>query len=108
MKKKYHVNVSFKWFDLWMGVFVDFPANSIYICLLPMIPIKIWFTEHEICPMCEIETAMEKTAYLDADGWILEWECPECSYNTEDGFPWPFGEETKSAKELEHFGFKVL
>lgn len=105
VKKKYHINISFKWFDFWIGLFVDVPNKSLYVCLIPMFPIKIWITEHEQCPICN--SLMVNTAYLD-EGWILEWECEECGYCTEGGCQWMFGNETKTADDLKKAGFKIL
>lgn len=36
------VKLYFKWFDLWVGAYVDTKAQAIYIQLIPMIGIKIW------------------------------------------------------------------
>ena len=35
------VMVSFKWYDIWIGGFVDIPHNTLYICPIPMIVIRI-------------------------------------------------------------------
>lgn len=32
----------FRWYDLWIGVYVDVPNRTIYVCPLPMIGVKIW------------------------------------------------------------------
>lgn len=31
----------FRWYDLWIGAFVDTAKHAIYICPLPMVGIKI-------------------------------------------------------------------
>lgn len=31
----------FRWYDLWVGVFIDTKTPAIYICPLPMIGVKI-------------------------------------------------------------------
>lgn len=31
----------FRWFDLWVGVYVDRPGKAIYICPLPMVGVRI-------------------------------------------------------------------
>jgi hypothetical protein len=31
----------FRWYDLWIGAYVDTKARTVYICPLPMIGIKI-------------------------------------------------------------------
>src|SRR5688572_15947410 len=106
MKKMYHVSLSFKWFDLWVGVFIDQPGHSVYICLLPMVVMKLWFTEHKICPICE--GPMDKTAFDSGDGLGLEWQCSECDYYTEGGIDWPFGSELLSSGDLERRGYRVI
>ncbi len=31
----------FRWYDLWIGAFVDVPNRTIYICPLPMFGLRI-------------------------------------------------------------------
>ena len=31
----------FRWYDLWIGAYVDVPNRTIYICLLPMFGIRV-------------------------------------------------------------------
>lgn len=31
----------FRWFDLWVGVFVDTEKKAVYICPVPMLGVKI-------------------------------------------------------------------
>jgi len=35
--------LSFKWYDFWVGVFVDVKKKCIYICPLPMVVLKLEF-----------------------------------------------------------------
>lgn len=35
------VTVFFRWYDLWVGVFVDVKSRVIYICPLPMVGVRI-------------------------------------------------------------------
>lgn len=35
------LNFFFRWFDLWVGAYVDLPNRAVYICPLPMLGIKI-------------------------------------------------------------------
>jgi hypothetical protein len=104
--KRYHVILLFKWFDFWLGWYFDQKGKSLYICLLPMLPIKVWYTEHQKCPMCG--SLMHKIAIDTGDGWLLEWECDDCDYSTEDGYPWPYGEEILTGDELWERGFVVV
>jgi hypothetical protein len=31
----------FRWYDLWIGMYIDTKGKAVYICLVPMIGIKI-------------------------------------------------------------------
>lgn len=33
----------FRWYDLWIGAFIDTKKRAIYICPVPMFGIKIWW-----------------------------------------------------------------
>jgi len=35
------VQLQFKWFDLWIGLFIDSKNKVLYMCLIPMVVIKI-------------------------------------------------------------------
>jgi hypothetical protein len=40
------VSLFFRWYDLWIGVYIDRPNQTIYICPLPTLGIKIrWHME---------------------------------------------------------------
>ncbi|MCO5195363.1 MAG: hypothetical protein M9930_19045 [Anaerolineae bacterium] len=32
----------FRWYDLWVGVYVDTASGSVYVCPIPMLGIKVW------------------------------------------------------------------
>lgn len=34
--------VQFKWFDFWVGAYYDVDRCELYVCLVPMLPIKFW------------------------------------------------------------------
>ena len=36
-----NISIKFYWPDLWWGVFFDTEKRAIYVCLIPMFPIKI-------------------------------------------------------------------
>ena len=36
------VSVSFCWYDMWMGAYIDTKGRTLYICLVPCIVIKVW------------------------------------------------------------------
>lgn len=38
--------MSFKWFDLWVGVFVDVAKKVVYVCLVPCVVLKIEWGVH--------------------------------------------------------------
>lgn len=40
-KNKRRVRLFFKWYDIWVGVFIDTKNRFIYICPLPMLVIRI-------------------------------------------------------------------
>jgi hypothetical protein len=35
------IELQWKWYDLWVGVFIDTKSRIVYICLLPTIVVKI-------------------------------------------------------------------
>jgi hypothetical protein len=37
-------SISFKWYDMWVGIYIDRTTHTIYVCPLPMLVI-------EICPI---------------------------------------------------------
>ena len=106
MIKRWHVSIDFKWFDFWVGLFVDRPAKTAYVCLLPTLPIKVWFTNHVRCPDCG--DAMNKSAYDTGDGWGLFWECPTCCSGDGPEIDWPFGDQILSYRDLERFGYDIV
>ena len=103
MKTKLKIEIKFKWYDFWVGWFWDKNSRSLYICLLPMIPIKITSQKLMECPMCG--KAMKKTAYLD-EGWLLSWDCNECAIAEE--IDWPYGNAYMRGSQLEEDGFYVI
>ena len=34
------VEIGFRWYDLWIGAFIDTESRTVYICPLPMVVIK--------------------------------------------------------------------
>lgn len=34
-------NLFFRWFDLWIGAYVDVPGKALYVCPIPMFGIRI-------------------------------------------------------------------
>lgn len=108
MIKKYNFNISFKWFDLWIGVFVDMPGKAVYICPLPMLVLKIWTTDHLACPTCG--KPMDKTAFDTGDGWGLSWACDDCG-DSEILIEWDMdlaGIEYVNERELERRGYRII
>ncbi len=35
------IKLFFRWYDLWIGAYIDKKNRAIYICLIPMVGIKI-------------------------------------------------------------------
>ena len=40
--KNLKIQIFFAWYDFWIGWYFDKKHGILYICLLPMIVIKIW------------------------------------------------------------------
>ena len=38
----------FRWYDLWIGVYIDRPHKTIYVCPLPMVGVKIKWRMEEV------------------------------------------------------------
>ncbi len=56
---RFSINIKFEPRDLWIGIYwnrdvwvdIAYERNidlSIYICILPMIPIRVWFEGHDV------------------------------------------------------------
>lgn len=102
-KKRLTFKVSFKWFDFWFGWYWDRDARALYVCLLPMFPIRISVEKSRIC---SCGGKMKKIAVLD-DGWSLQWECCDCG-NTEE-YEWPYRiTDLVSGSRLECDGFELV
>ena len=40
------VQLQWKWYDLWIGVFIDTKGKAVYVCPLPTVVIKVsWGTK---------------------------------------------------------------
>jgi len=37
------VKLQWKWYDLWVGVYIDTPGRAIYVCPLPTIVLRIYY-----------------------------------------------------------------
>jgi hypothetical protein len=35
----------FRWYDLWIGVYIDRPNRTLYVCPFPMIGVKVSLRE---------------------------------------------------------------
>jgi hypothetical protein len=42
VRMKMKISISFAWYDLWIGVYIDRKNGAIYVCPLPMLLIKFW------------------------------------------------------------------
>lgn len=36
-----HVSFFFRWYDLWVGVYIDQAQRTVYLCPVPMFGVKI-------------------------------------------------------------------
>ena len=77
--------------------------EALYVCLLPMLPIRIGVEYVRVCETCEVE--MKKVAVCD-EGWTTIWECPSCGDT--DEYPWPYGDNMIGSKQLEDAGFEIV
>jgi len=44
----------FRWYDLWIGAYVDTKGKTLYICPLPMLGLKIQYGD----PRCQCEECL--------------------------------------------------
>ncbi len=108
--KKLRITPFFKWYDMWIGLYIDQAKAAVYICPLPMIGVRIWYEDTAVCDRCD-EPAV-KIAGDIGDQWFLEWTCknPDC-WNYQDVIeyiPWPFGDNWISANDLIELGYEVV
>lgn len=97
----------FRWYDLWIGAYIDTEKGSVYICPLPTIGVELYREEYALCPECNSE--LRKCAHWTGDGWLLYWECQTC-YNEDDTLmmDWPFGDRWLSGYDLEDYGYELV
>lgn len=103
-----HCHVRVKWPDMWVGVYEDKDARTLYWCLIPMLPIVVWWSEHEVCPDCG--SPMHKIAIGTGDGWELDWDCdaePGMHEVKEVEWPAALGDYATS-KDLMRLGFEIV
>lgn len=100
----------FKWFDLWIGAYIDKQQPAIYICPLPTVGVKIWREIVRLCNICDKPGI--KTAVHTGDGWALQWECNNKDCHLEgdviDYIEWDYGNNWLTHDDLEEFGFTVV
>jgi hypothetical protein len=54
------ITISFAWYDIWVGVYIDRKNRAVYICPLPMLLIKVW-QAHKPVPEPEIRYTIINT-----------------------------------------------
>ena len=101
----------FKWFDLWVGIYIDNDQPALYFGFFPTLGLKFYFEKVAKCPHCEGD--LHKEAHHGGDGWYLGWACsnPDCeSMGDTIGYPdWPWASDRAvSAKELREKGFLIV
>jgi hypothetical protein len=42
------ISLFFRWYDLWVGVYIDTENQNIYICPVPMLGVKIHWKMEEV------------------------------------------------------------
>jgi hypothetical protein len=105
VRKRLSIKLYIKWYDFWVGFYYDQRMRALYVCLLPMLVVRLAFETEETCYCSACNVAMKKIAVLD-EGWMLYWECPECADIAD--YPWPYGEELISSRQLEDAGFEIV
>jgi hypothetical protein len=35
------INPFFRWYDLWVGIYIDTKGKAVYVCPLPMVGVKV-------------------------------------------------------------------
>lgn len=95
----------FRWYDLWIGVFVDTKKSAVYICPVPMFGLKIQRTQIACCPDCG--HALLKEAHNTGDGWALGWSCEHGRCYFHEVIEWPFGDAWMMPADLRAFGYEV-
>ena len=106
IQKRLRAKRFFRWYDLWIGAFIDTEASRVFICPIPMCGVKIWVEEYATCGFCGQE--MGKRAHDTGDGWFLYWDCELCCNDGDDTIiEWPFGDAWMTGEELERFGYEL-
>ena len=106
-KMTWRLSAFFRWYDLWVGAYIDVKNSALYICPIPTICLKIWREEVLLCPVCGKPVA--KIAHDTGEGWHLSGECqnPKCNGVTINEIAWPFGHRKLGPKELEGHGYFI-
>ena len=47
---KMRISAFFKWYDLWIGLYIDIKGKAVYICPIPMFGIKIEYQRRKKFP----------------------------------------------------------
>jgi hypothetical protein len=42
------VSLFFRWYDLWIGMYIDTAHSTIYICPVPMLGVKVHWVMEEV------------------------------------------------------------
>lgn len=56
----------FKWFDFWIGFYIDRTGKTIYICPFPMFGIKIWWWTETLHDHAKMDGFKEAVEYIEA------------------------------------------
>ena len=109
------VTLFFRWYDLWIGAYIDRPRRTVYICLLPTIGVKISFPRitlqappYATCSVCDFPLDVPCAHWLgEWEGWCVSWNCQsECSDGIE--MEWPFPNKLLvTVADFEQAGFTI-
>ena len=56
----------FKWFDIWVGIYIDRAGKAIYICPIPTVGIKIWWWTETLTEAAKMAGWKESVDYIEA------------------------------------------
>lgn len=105
-RQRLQVKMMFAWFDIWLGAYIDTKERAIYVCIIPMLPIKISIETYLVCESCGGE--MHKAAHNTGDGWLLFMECDTYCGGIEKEIEWPYGNEFMLSEDLIADGFEIV
>ena len=74
------IELNFRWFDIWIGVYIDTKNRAIYVCLIPMIVLSIRIADKLTDKIRDI---VAERGFVQRDNSIV---CMKCSKEFYDNF----------------------